>query len=350
MPETYVGAKSKFGYAKQPDYDTEVDALVSLARFCPEAFSPDITPEIIPDVGLCGSVLQNPGDQGAIPLEGTIGPFDARYQNNAFELFLAQAMGALAAPAIIADGYTQVYTIGSNIYYATAAEINLGLVGSVCTNGVHVFTGLDVTEFMLKGEASGKIQCEVVVNGKQLILNSSTNTAAENLPASQAGKLLMQDMVFRINANSGDALDSDDELKLSSFTLSIKPAKSVDVFTNGSQYRHESEPNGHWEITFEGTLVKQNDDVWDDRFANNTLVKCDMVVSGPNIGTDDYGFQFEIPRAEITKYTAVASSPERVIPEIGFKVLTSNAPTGMAAITSPIQIELVNTRTTSIVA
>lgn len=349
MPTTYTGAGSKFGIAKQTDYDTEASALVSLAIFCPETWGVDIVPEIIPDIGLCGKVFQEPGDQGAIPLEGTIGPFDARYQSNAFELFLAQAFGAVAAPAIINDGYTQVYTIGSNQYYVTGAEINPGLVGPVCINGVHVFIGLDVTEFILKGEGTGKIQCEVVVNGKQLILDSSTNTVAQDLP-SQVGKLLMQDMVFRINENSGDALDSDDELKLSSFNLSIKPAKSVDVFTNGSKYRQETEPNGHWEASFEGTLVKQNDDTWDNRYAENTLVKCDMVWSGPNIGTDDYGFQIEIPRAEIMKHTAVAGSPERVIPDIGFKVLTSNAPTGMSAIISAIQAELVNTRSTSIVA
>jgi hypothetical protein len=350
MPTTYTGAGSKFGIAKQTDYDTEASALVSLARFKPEAWAPDIVPEIIPDVGLCGEEFQDPGDQGAIPLEGTIGPFDARYQNQALELFMAQAMGAVADPAVISDGYRQVYTIGSGQYYVTGAEINTGLAGSVCTNGVHVFIGLDVTEFMLKGEGAGKVQCEVTVNGKQRILDSSENTVAQNFPSSQAGKLLMKDVVFRINDNSGDALDSDDILKLSSWTLTITRAKSVDIFATGSQYRQASEPNGHWEATFEGTLTKQNSDVWNDRFANNTLIKCDMVITGPSIGTDDYSFQFEIPRAEITKYTATPSSPERVVPEIGFKVLTSNAPTGMAAITSPIQIELVNTRTTNITA
>lgn len=350
MPTTLVGVGSKFGGAKQSDFDTEADATVSIARFAPDAFGVDITTEMIADVGLRCSNFMEPSDQGAITVEGSIGPVDARYEEPVFEVALAQIMGALAAPSVLTDGYEQVYTVGDNQYYQTLVHYNAGHVGSVCTNGIHAIVGADVTEMKISGEASGKIVYELTVNGKQKILDSSVNTSMQDMPATLKGKLLQQNKVFRINNNSDGALDSGDELKLKSWTITMTRAKKVDIFANSSQYRQETEPNGFWDFVFEGTLTKQNDDSWNNRYHDNEHVKCDLIVTGPLIGTDYYGLKIEIPRAEITKYTANVGGPEEVEPEIGFKVISSNTPTGMSAIASPIQITLTNTRTTSVVA
>lgn len=350
MGDALVGVRNKYGAAKETSFGNEADATVSIARFTPDAFGVVISNEMIEDVGLSGSNVKAPSDQGAITVEGPIGPVDAIYEDQLFEIALAQVMGALANPVLQTDGYKQVYTIGNGQFTMTVVDYNPAYVGSTCTNGIHAFTGIDATELKISGDAAGKIVYEVTVNGKQRILDSSVNTAMQNLPDPRKGKLYQQDTVFRINENSDGALDSGDILSLMSWSITITPGKKVDIFTTGSPYRQDAEPDGFWEIVFEGTLTKQNSDVWDDRFQDNDLVKFDMTTTGPSIGTDNYSFQIEIPRAEITNYTNTVGGPEEVSPVIEFRVVTSNTPTGMAAITSPIQIELVNTRDTNITA
>ena len=350
MGDALVGVLNKYGAALESSFGNEADASVSIARFHPDAFGVEFSTEMIPDVGLRGSYFPEPSDQGAITVEGSIGPVDTRYEDQMFEIALAQVMGALANPDLQTDGYEQVYTVGDGQYTMTVADYNPAYVGPVCTNGVHVFTGIDTTELKISGDAVGKVVYELTVNGKTRILDSSVNTAMQNFPSPLKGKLLQQDTVFRVNDNSDGALDSGDVLKFSSWSITITRGKKVDIFATGDQTRQDAEPDGFWEVMFEGTLTKQNDDSWDNRFQDNDHVKFDMITTGPLIGTDYYSFKIEIPRAEITNYTATVGGPEEVAPVIEFRVITSNAPTGMAAITSPIQATLVNTRDTSVIA
>jgi hypothetical protein len=350
MGDALVGVRNEYGAALEPSFGNEADATVSIARFHPDAFGVEFSTEMIEDVGLRGNNFKEPSDQGAIAVEGSIGPVDARYEDQLFEIALAQIMGALANPDLQTDGYRQVYTVGYGQYTITLADYNPAYVGPVCVNGVHVFTGIDTTELKISGDAVGKVVYELTVNGKTRILDSSTNTAMEDFPDTLIGKLLQQDTVFRVNDNSDGALDSGDELKLSSWSITITRGMKTDIYATGDQTRQEAEPDGFWEVMFEGTLTKQNDDSWDNRFQDNDHVKCDLTVTGPSIGTDDYKFTILIPRAEITNYTATVGGPEEVAPVIEFRVVTSNTPTGMSGITSPIQIELINDRDTSVIA
>lgn len=350
MGDALVGVLNKYGAAKESSFGNEADAQVSLARFRPDAFGVEFSTEMIEDVGLGGESFKQPSDQGAITVEGTIGPVDTRYEDQLFELALAQVMGALANPVLQSDGYLQTYTVGDGQYTITLADYNSAYVGPVCTNGVHVFTGIDTTELKISGDGAGKVVYELTVNGKTRILDSSVNTAMENFPAALKGKLYQQDTVFRVNDNSDGALDSGDILALSTWSITITRGKKVDIYATGDQTRQDAEPDGFWMVVFAGTLTKQNDDSWDNRFQDNDHVKADITITGPSIGTDDFLFKIQIPRAEITNYTATVGGPEEVAPEIEFRVITSNTPTGMAAVTSPIQADLVNTRSASVIA
>jgi hypothetical protein len=350
MGDGLVGLRNEYGAALESSFGNEADASVSIARVHPDAFGVVFTSEMIEDVGLRGNVFKEPSDQGAITIEGSIGPVDTRYEDQMFEIALAQVMGALANPDIQSDGYKQVYTVGDGQYTMTLADYNPAYAGPVCTNGVHVFTGIDTTELKITGDGAGKVVYELTVNGKTRILDSSVNTAMENFPSPLKGKLYNQDTVFRVNDNDDGALDSGDILALSTWSITITRGKKVDIFATGSNTRQDAEPDGFWEVMFEGTLTKQNDDSWDNRFQDNDHVKFDLTATGPSIGTDDYKFTILIPRAEITNYTNTVGGPENVAPVIEFRVITSNLPTGMDAITSPIQIELINTRDTNITA
>lgn len=350
MPTTFVGAKSKFGCIKQTDYGTEGDLTsASVGRFAPYKSSMITEPEIIADEGLVGDVFQPPGDYGFIKNGGAIGPVDCRYEDYFFELLLAQFFGALANPDLQTDGYEQVYTIGSTKWFQTIAHYNPGLVGSVCTNGVHVFTGQIPTEITIRGDGAGRVTVETTLAGKERIIASATNTSLPDLQSTLKPKLFQKDVVFRINKNSAGALASGDTYYLTTWTLTLKRSFKDDIAATGSAFRQEPEPNGFWEATFEATIKLQDDDTWDDIFQDNDKVKFDLIITGPSIGTDDYSFKLEVPRAELTTHTNNPDGPEQVMPEISLKVLTSNSPTGMA-FTSPVKLTVTNTRATNITA
>jgi len=141
-----------------------------------------------------------------------------------------------------------------------------------------------------------------------------------------------ENLVFRINAQSGDALDSDDAVEISDFRIRIQ--RSTDgVHVAGSDSIIQPKEGGYPEVTIEFKLPRKATEsatFWTAREAG-TLQKADLVFSGSSA---DRELKIELPQLKIQS----VSNPHDEIISTRVECRAQKAaaaPTGMTGILVP---------------
>ncbi len=301
-----------------------------------------------PDDSL-GLYFPSASDAGEIKVEGDL-PAYLRYDG--LDLMLALAMGRTAGAPL------QQETTAAYAQTLSLAEHNDGLF---CTfaqdNRVNIdeFPGVKLTGFTLRGEVGRPLEVSFGCVANDRVTDSTTNTQATFAGVTYfetANRVLMSQGVVRMNDQGGAALGAGDEIHPSSFELTFR-RKMAGVYAAGGSPDTVDEPtnDGMPEVTlrleFPRYGSRQYFEDWDAAAAK----KLDMTFTGATIeGAYKRTFTLSFPNlkiagAELPITEGILRHPVKFVC-LGCDV----APSGMAGVTKPFQVDLVNRQSADVLA
>jgi len=271
--------------------------------------------------------------------------FDARYEG--LGPIVAQVFGAAGAPST-PEGTARLHTL-------TLANTIAALFGTYATekhDKYHVVPSAKPYKLTFTMDG-GKLKLTVDLKGDKVIDDSAivTTLASVTVP-DKHNRVLKKQLVFRMNAQAGDALDGDDAIKVKNFTLEIERKPEGGEHEGGSDSIIEALEEGKIAIklTLELNRMDNVNDVYFGDWTSENEKKADLIFTGALItGTSYYFFKFEFPRLKIED---VDYPDENIIPAtITLRGLEADAaPTGMSGITKPVQLKVQNKRTADMLA
>lgn len=285
-------------------------------------------------------------DKGKISAGGGIEAY-MRYEG--WDLALALIMGGAGTPSLLdSTAYSNSYTLANTLagIFGTFAILKKSDI-------VWEAPSWKPNSFKLSGEFNAPLKLSMDGTPNLIDLASSTNTAASMASVSYPDKgnriIWNSDAYFRINDQSGDALDSDDGIYPASFDLSFSRPQDID-YTTGYDCDEPVDSD------FPEPVLTLNFPRYND--ANHaffadwdafTSKKMEIYFKGALIeSTYYYEFKLTFPHLKVVDPEAAMSGPGKIPMSMSFDVFgCDSAPTGMTGITLPFQIDVQNTRSTS---
>ncbi len=158
--------------------------------------------------------------------------------------------------------------------------------------------------------------------------------------------VLLSEAVVRINAQSGGALGSGDELDTPvSATISYQPNLLGDVVHNGEIDEPVMRARPVTRLTLSFARYSQTlRTLLLNAFRDETPLKADLVFTGNALGGGNYGLTFRFPFLKIDNdLEPVLSGPDVVPFDVEFHAQeATSAPTGMTGLTAPFEVDLTN--------
>lgn len=258
----------------------------------------------------------------------------------------------------LGTGGTAPAQLGGSTAYTNTFEPStnkLGLYGTIVRDKVEMVSevpGAKFTGFTVRTGEGGRLEVDFRFIGdtekSDSTINTATQVSALTFPT-QGFRAFLPDLVFRVNAQSGDALDADDNLKITSITVNFdQPFDTKHV--GGSHTLIEPKENGHPTTTIAVTFARY-DSTSHAFFAahrDNSRYKGELIITGPVIGTlaTSYALKMQFPNLAVPLYVAPTGSGQQVEPSATFEALsTTAAPTGMTGVTTPLRIVTTGTAT-----
>ena len=295
-----------------------------------------------------GKAFHDNADPGPIKVEGTL---DAWFRYDGLDLLIAMLFGTTGGAPVqqaATAAYAQSFTLAST------------LEGLFCT--LAAYNGVSVEEFIsakfagleIKGKVGEPVEVSFKVIADEMDPESAVNTSATmaNVTMPEAlNRVLFSQGVFRMNDQDGAALDSDDEIAPNSFSIIIE-RKLAGVHAAGQSNKIDEPSNTNMtevllKLGFPRYTSKQDMVDW----VAATEKKADIVFTGSLIEDTYYRTQaYSFPRLAhddvALKYSQGIMENEVVL----HALLASAAPTGMSGITLPVQLDVINTKTTDVLA
>lgn len=215
--------------------------------------------------------------------------------------------------------------------------------------------GAKLTGFTLRTGEGGRLELDFQFIGDTEKIDSTINTATQiaalTFP-SLGYRAFFSDLVFRLNAQAGAALQASDALKITSLAVSF--AQPFDIkHVGGQRVLIEPKENGIPETMIDVTFARF-DPASAAFFAAHrdvTRYKGDITITGPAIGglATSYGLLFQFPNLYVPEFSApLPGNAAQSEPTAKFKALsTSAAPTGMTGVTVPIRLVTTGTASTN---
>ncbi|MBU0665349.1 MAG: hypothetical protein KJ990_12510 [Proteobacteria bacterium] len=308
--------------------------------------------------GVKVSIASEPDDSAGQPwiqeadagLQTVAGNLEAYMRYEGFDTILALLMGTAGAPTRVdlTAAYANSYLLASKIdgLFATLAMKKL-------TSAVWEFPSVKINSIKISGEMNKPLKISIGLIGDKLDRASSVNTtttiATITVPDAKNRIFMDKNTVFRMNDQSAIALADGDKIYPSSFELTFsRPMDSEPVA--GQDGVDEPADNGFPVSTLMLKFPRYNE-------ANNaffsdweayTSKKIDITFTGATIeDTNKYLFRIVAPHLKIEDPEAPMSGPGKIPMSMKCTLMgASAAPAGMTALTAPLKIDVVNTRTT----
>lgn len=298
--------------------------------------------------GSLGQPFVKQRDQGEIKTGGAMNAF-LRYDG--LDLLLALVMGTTEG-APTQQGATAAYA-----QTFTLKDALDGLFGTIAINkGVNVFEypSAKIMGFTLKGEM-GKpvgIDFDVVADNEDPASATNDLTSFANVTIFEPEhRVLMSQAVFRMNDESGDAIDDGDKVYPSSFELSFKRKLKGDYVVGGANKINEPLTEDTPEVKLKLTFPRYSATTYLSDLGADTRKKLDIVFTGKLI-EDTYYRTFNLQFPHLALLNAEAATSRGIVEHpLEFDCLaTDTAPTGMAGITKPFQLDVTNRQTADVLA
>jgi hypothetical protein len=286
-------------------------------------------------------------DQGKIEASGDIEAY-MRYEG--LDVLIALIMGTAGTPAQqgATAAYTNSYVMADNLDGLFATLVMLKK-----SDKIFEYPSVKLNQFSLSGEMNAPVKLKAGGIPNLLELASAVNTVATSASISYPDKgnriIFNKDAYFRINDESGAALDGNDAIYPSGFELSFNRPMEADL-TAGNEDVDEPVGEGFPEptLTLNFPRYKDASDTFFTDWEALTRKKLEIYFKGDVI-EDTYYYEFKVsfPNLKVIDPEAAISGPGKIPVSLSFKVLgTDSAPTGMTGITKPFQIDVQNKRTT----
>jgi hypothetical protein len=292
-----------------------------------------------------GQAFHQEDDKGLITVQGDL-VAQARYDG--LTTLLAMALGTAGAPA--QQGATAAY-----LHLLQLASKTDGLFATAAIDKItqiQEWPALKVLGFTLKGDVGKPCELTFPCAADDLLSPAVTNTSLASVTyRDRSNRLLFSQAVFRINAQSGAALDSGDIITPSGFELKFLRKLAGDYLAGGANKIGEPLNDGMPDITLDLKFPVFKVATWPVALQADTRYKMDITFTGKLIaGAYYYSLTISFPHLSVADTSAPMSGPGKIANPVTFRVLkASAAPTGMAY-TLPMTLALINTQTTDALA
>ncbi len=286
-------------------------------------------------------------DAGVKDIKGSL---DAYMRYEGFDVALAMIMGTAGVPSLVgaALAYSNTYGLASSITgnFATMAQQKL-------SNKVWEFSSLKLHGFKLSAAMNKPVKLSLDGIADKLDRASTTNTtatmAAVTMPDKENRIIMNKDTVVRINDQSGAALGSGDAVYPTSIEIAFnRPMDAQPVA--GQDGVDEPADDGFPTATVSLKFPRYNtaNDAYFDDWDAFTSKKMDITFTGRLIESgQNYMFKLSFPHVKIDNPEAPVSGAGKIPFSMNCKILAATAaPAGMSHFT-PLQIDIVNKRTTN---
>lgn len=301
------------------------------------------TIELLEDETATGAYQDNLNLGNKGPVDFSL-DFDHRYEGWE-NLLVAMVMGTAGDPA------TQGGTAAERHNFKVKNKLT-DLFVTYATekhDKIHVVPSAKVYKLTYTIDA-GKLKLTVGFKGDNYKDDSAIITGMSNvtIPDTHREILGRHLSYLRINAQDGSSLGSGDTLLIKNFTLDIERMLEAGKFDQGSRTIREAKEEGKVRVTLTLDMHEMDDvnDLYLAQWVAGTEKKADLAFVGPLIEDSwHYTLLFEFPRLKIID---VDYPDENIIPAtITMRGLRADtAPQGMTGINLPLQIGLINKRTT----
>ncbi|MDO8282699.1 MAG: phage tail tube protein [Thermodesulfovibrionia bacterium] len=283
-------------------------------------------------------------DQGNIVVEGGL-PAYLRYDSH--DRPIALAMGSTQAPT--QQGATAAYV--NSILLADNID---GLFASLAINkiiNVDEFPSDKIVGFTIKGVSGQVVMIEYIKICNDKVVASIVNnlTSFANVTyLEKTNRVLFGQGVFRINAQAGGALADGDIVTPSAFEFTFKRNLKGEYVAGSANKIDEPTNEGVPEIKLKLTFARYTATTYIADLFADVKKKMDITFTGAVI-EGAYSRQFKLQFPNLAYSDADAPTKEAKLDNVvEFDCLaTTAAPTGMAGILKPFQVNLINKRTTS---
>jgi hypothetical protein len=233
------------------------------------------------------------------------------------------------------------------------ANTTFGIFGTYATakhTKIHIVPSFKVLKAVFS-MSKGLVKSVFSLRGNKVIDTSSIISAMSAVTYPDIGNRVKFQGVFRMNSQSGDALDAEDAIGVKGFSL--EPERKMDSeITNEAAHIIEPRENGKPSVKLTLDFARM-DDANAAYFANwiaEAEKKADITFTGATIDGVFYRYlKFEFPRLKIedVDYPDGNIIPAKMVLR---GLVAAEAPEGMSGITDPIHITLQNAQTADYLA
>lgn len=281
----------------------------------------------------------------------TVGTVDAYLRYAGFDTLLACLMGQASAPAEVVGAtgaYQHQLDFAAEIYgiFGTLAEQKL-------TNLIWEYPSVKVHGFKISGEMNKAVKISFDLICDQLERDSSINTDATmaNVTAEKKNRLIMNASThFLINDQDGAALDLVDEIKPSSFELTVTRPMSTDA-VSGQGGVAEPDDDGFPTVSLMLKFPRYNtaNNAFFDNWEAGTPKKMEIQFTGKICAASQpFEMKFILPHLRVAEPEAPVSGAGKIPFTMNLEGLgADSAPAGMTGLTAPLRLEFINLNSTA---
>lgn len=332
-----TGRSFKMAFAKYGTNSWGIAASVTKGIYFESDASMQFKPAQVTDNAF-GQNYLGPADPGlveapALKLKGRDRFDDYQY------ILEALAMGSPAAAAISTSAAGQTTSWIHQFDLADSID-GLGATFAIDKNlYVDELTSAKVHGFELTQASNGAMDQTFTVLGSK-----PTNISSVNINSTLGGatfpvftnRIVQQQGVFRMNANSAGALSSTDAIHVESVKLTFaRPEDAPHIY--GQDFVEEPADNGWPDVMVELTYPRMNTVSANSLYAglrSSTAFKADWIFTGAFINsTDNYTKKFQFPYLQLMEdgFLAATNGAQQVKPVVKLAArLAPTSPTGMA--------------------
>lgn len=283
-------------------------------------------------------------DQGERKAEGSLEGF-LRYDG--LDPLLAMVFGDAGVPSLV----------GPTIAYANTFKLKDtldGIFGTLAVNkvvNVFEYPSLKCHSLTLKGEMGKPVTFTIEGIADDEVPDSVINdlTSFGNVTIPETGhRVRMSHGVIRLNNQEGAALGSGDVINITGFELSIKRKKKGEYTTGNGNRVDEPDNENLPEIVLKLSLPRYTADTYLTGIRSDQRMKADIVFTGDNIETTyDREFNLQLPHLGLLNAEALTDEGKVKHPLEFSCMAADTSPAGMTGIVKPVQLDVINTRSTS---
>jgi len=296
-----------------------------------------------PDDSL-GMAFTESRDLGVIKAEGALEGY-LRYEG--LGVLLAMVFGDVGAPSLV----------GPALAYANTFRLKDKLdsiFGTLAINkvvNVFEYPSVKCPGITIKGEMGKPVTFALDGIADDEDPDSTTNdlTSFANVTIPETGnRVRMSHAVIRLNNREGAALGGADVVNVTGFELSIKRKKKGEYTTGNGNRVDEPDNEGLPEVNLKLSFPRYTATTYLAGLRSDQRMKADMVFTGGLIETTFYReFRLQFPHLGLLNAEALTDEG-KVRHPLEFSCMgTPTAPSGMAGVTRPVQLDVTNTASTS---